>query len=81
MNGEQTDTWTAPLPCLQGSDGAASLFLPPAGTRQTPAHLPYLGVHLGRGAGHKGDGASPEQEEEEVRRLPVHGWVNQAPWE
>lgn len=50
----------------------------PAGTRQAPAHLPYLGVHLGCGAGHAGDGAGPEQEEEEVGRLPVYGWVNQA---
>lgn len=50
----------------------------PAGTRQTPTHLPYLGMHLGRGAGHTGDGTSPEQEEEEVGRLPVHGWVSQA---
>lgn len=50
----------------------------PAGTWQTPAHLPHLGMHLRRGAGHAGDGTRPEQEEEEVRRLPVHGWVSQA---
>lgn len=35
-------------------------------------------MHLGRGARHAGDGASPEQEEEEVGRLPVHGWVSRA---
>ncbi|OWK14928.1 hypothetical protein Celaphus_00000273 [Cervus elaphus hippelaphus] len=30
-------------------------------------------MHLRRGARHAGDGASSEQEEEEIRRLPVHG--------
>ena len=35
-------------------------------------------MHLRRGAGHTGDGGSPEQEEEEVRRLPIDGWVSQA---
>lgn len=50
----------------------------PAGTWQTPAHLPHLGMHLRCGARHPGHGTSPEQEEEEIRRLPVHGWVSQA---
>lgn len=50
----------------------------PAGTWQTLTHFPHLGMHLGRGARHAGDGASSEQEEEEIRRLPVHGWVSQA---
>lgn len=68
---------TAPFPAPSGLT-IPGVMLPlccslPAGAWQTPTHFPHLGMHLRRGARHAGDGASSEQEEEEIRRLPVHG--------
>lgn len=72
----------SPPPCRSGGTvpGAMQPFccFLPAGTWETPPDLSHLGMCLRRGAGHAGVGASPEQEEEEVGRLPVHGWVSLA---